>query len=51
MRVQYPKCVYGPYCLLDPYKNGVYILVEVSFYISIRENQERYDFSLNIQRP
>ena len=33
MRVQYPKCAYGPYCLLNPIKNGVYILVEVSFYI------------------
>ena len=34
MRVQYPKCAYGPYCLLNLIKNGVYILVEVSFYIS-----------------
>ena len=33
MRVQYPKCAYGPYCKLNPIKNGVYILVEVSFYI------------------
>ena len=34
MRVQYPKYAYGPYCLLNPIYNGVYILVEVSFYIS-----------------
>ena len=33
MRVQYPKCAYGPYCKLNPIPNGVYILVEVSFYI------------------
>ena len=33
MRVQYPKCAYGPYCKLNPIKNGVYISVEVSFYI------------------
>ena len=26
------KCAYGPYCKLNPFKNGVYILVEVSFY-------------------
>ena len=34
--VLYPKCAYGPYCYLNPIKNGVYtyILVEVSFYIS-----------------
>ena len=25
---------YGPYCYWNPIKNGVYILVEVSFYIS-----------------
>ena len=31
MRVQYPKCAYGPYCELNPIQNGVYILVEVSF--------------------
>ena len=34
MRVQYPKCAYGPYCLFNPIENGAYILVEVSFYIS-----------------
>ena len=33
MRVHYPKCAYGPYCLLNPIQNGVYILEEVSFYI------------------
>ena len=33
-RVQYPKCAYGPYCLLNPIQNGVYILVQVSFYIT-----------------
>ena len=32
MRVQYPKCAYGPYCKLNLIQNGVYILVEVSFY-------------------
>ena len=31
MRVQYPKCAYGPYRLCNPIKNGVYILVEVFF--------------------
>ena len=34
MRVQYPKCACGPYCKLGPICNGVYIFVEVSFYIS-----------------
>ena len=29
MKVQYPKCAYGSY----PIKKGVYILVEVFFYI------------------
>ena len=33
MRVQYPKCAYGPYCKLNPIQNGVYILVEVSIHI------------------
>ena len=33
MRVQYPKFAYGPYYELNPNKTGVYILVEVSFYI------------------
>ena len=23
MRVQYPKCAYGPYCYLNPIKNGL----------------------------
>ena len=31
MRVQYAKCAYGPYCKLNPIKNGVYILVEIFF--------------------
>ena len=34
MRVQYLQCAYGPYCKLNPIKNDVYILVEVSFYIT-----------------
>ena len=34
MIVQYPKWAYGSYCLLDPIKNGVYIWVEVSFYLN-----------------
>ena len=34
MRVQYPKCANGPYCWFNPIENGVYILVEVSFYIA-----------------
>ena len=34
MRVQYPKSAYGPYCELDPNKNGVYIFKEVSFFNS-----------------
>ena len=29
---QYPKCAYGPYCYLNPIKNGVYILEEVSYF-------------------
>ena len=29
-----PECAYGPYCYLNPILHGVYILVEVSFYIS-----------------
>ena len=33
MRVQYPKCAYGPYRSFNPIKNGVYILVEVSIWI------------------
>ena len=35
MRVRYPKCAYGPYCLLNPIQNGVqvYILVEVFLFI------------------
>ena len=33
MRVHYPKWVYGPYCLLNPIKNRVFILAEVSIYI------------------
>ena len=31
--VQCPGCAYGPCCLLNLIKNGVYILVEVSFYM------------------
>ena len=38
MRVQYPKCAYGPYCKLNPIKNGVYILVESLFIIVIKKN-------------
>ena len=34
MRVQYSKCAYGLYCKLNPIKHSVYILVEVSLYIS-----------------
>ena len=30
---QYPKCAYGPNCKLKLIQNGVYILIEVSFYI------------------
>ena len=33
MSMQYQKCAYGPYRELNPIKNGVCILVEVSFYI------------------
>ena len=33
-RFQYPKCEYGPYCKIHPIKNGVYIWVEVSIYIT-----------------
>ena len=34
IRIQYPKWAYDPYCKFNPIlKNGVYILVEVSFYI------------------
>ena len=33
MMVQNPKCAYGTYCLLISILNGVYILVEISFYI------------------
>ena len=29
MRVQYPKCAYGPYRWFNLIQNGVYILVEV----------------------
>ena len=32
--LQYPKCAYGPYCKSNPIKNDLYILIEVSFYIS-----------------
>ena len=39
MRVQYPKSAYGPYCWLNPIQNGLNILVEVSFYISMSELQ------------
>ena len=35
MRVQYPKCAYGPYRLIKSDKNGVYILVKVSVYITV----------------
>ena len=35
MRVHYPKCAYGPYCWSNQIENGVYTLVEVSFYIPI----------------
>ena len=31
MRVQYPKCAYGPYCSSNPIKNGVYILICLFF--------------------
>ena len=34
MKVHYPICAYGPYCSLNLITNGVYNLVEVSFYIS-----------------
>ena len=33
MKVQYPKCAYGPYCSLNPIGNGLYILEAVSSYI------------------
>ena len=39
MRVKYTKCAYGPYCEFNPIQNGVYILVEISFYISSQTNQ------------
>ena len=41
MRVQYPKCAYGPYCELNPFYNGVYIWVEVSFLYSRRVEHNR----------
>ena len=31
--VQYPNWAYGPYVELNPILNGVYILVEVYFYM------------------
>ena len=34
MKVEYPKCVYGPYYYLNQIETGVYILVEVSFCIN-----------------
>ena len=35
MRVHYQKCAYVPYCFKwNPIQNGVYILEEVSFYIT-----------------
>ena len=34
MRVQFPKCAYGPYCWLNPIQNGAYILIQVYFLIS-----------------
>ena len=35
IRVQYPKCSYGPNRVFNQIENGVYILVEVSIRISI----------------
>ena len=40
MRVQYPKCAHGPYCLFNPIQNGVYILAEVSFHIVMSKIEE-----------
>ena len=33
MMVLCPKCAYGPYFIFVPIKNGVYVLIEVSFNI------------------
>ena len=32
---EHQKCAYDPYCKLNPFGNGAYILVEVYFYIQL----------------